>query len=120
MAAPSGAIGQWQSLPFRRHRERRHIDGDVAALAGVGGYLDGGRAHRDIDESSLKIEFGATAMSSVEEAQSSNHPAPSQIFWPGRKSRKKPQRGGKPQWDGASNISRIYRSSATLFPSLLE
>jgi hypothetical protein len=78
----------------------------TAALAGVGGgYLDGGRAHRDIDDDGIVIEidFVATAMSSVEEAQSGNHPPPSQIFClmcfpilqrPGCKSRKKPQRGG--------------------------
>jgi hypothetical protein len=42
-------------------------------------YLDGGRAHRDIDDDGIVIEIGfvATAMSSVEEAQSGNHPPPS-------------------------------------------
>jgi hypothetical protein len=43
------------------------IDGDVAALAEAAVIW------------TIEIEFGATAMSSVEEAQSGNHPAPSQI-----------------------------------------
>jgi hypothetical protein len=55
-------------------------------------------------------------MSSVDEAQCGNHPPPSQIFClmcfpilqrPGRKSRKKPQLGGKPQWDGAKHIQDL-------------
>jgi hypothetical protein len=60
--SPSSALRPARAAPPHR------IDGDVAAFVGVGGgYLDGGRAHRDIDDDGIVIEidFVATAMKSA-------------------------------------------------------
>ena len=85
--------GEWTRVPgspppVGQDPAHRYVPNNVGELTG----------------SSLKSSSGRRPCSSVEEAQSGNHPAPSQIFClmcfpilqrPGRKSRKKPQRGGE-------------------------
>jgi hypothetical protein len=112
---------------FRRHRGRRRIDGDVAALAAVIWTMAALIETSTIDGIVIEIDFGATAKSSVERKVVTIRPlhrffalCVSPFFsGPGAKVARS-HNVGVSHNGTASNISRIYRSSAALFSSLLE